>query len=259
MARQFVDLSVQLMAGIASDPPGMRPEITYIDHQMSAEMFEQMYPGLDVARDMPDGEAMAVEMVTLNTHNGTHIDAPWHYHSTMNDGEPAARIPDLPLNWFFGNGVKFDFRDKPDGYVCSQRDIDLELERIGRDIGEGDILVVNTAAGGRYGHDDYVHRGCGFGREATLYLLGKGVRVVGTDAWSWDAPVSTVQERFANTKDASIILEGHKAGRHQAYSQIEKLNNLEQLPDFGFTVIAFPVSIAGASGAWTRAVAMFED
>ena len=33
------------------------------------------------------------------------------------------------------------------------------------------------------------------GREATLYLLERGVRVTGTDAWSWDAPfVHTAQE-----------------------------------------------------------------
>ena len=30
--------------------------------------------------------------------------------------------------------------------------------------------------------------GCGMGREATLYLLERGVRLTGTDAWSWDAP-----------------------------------------------------------------------
>ena len=53
---------------------------------------------------------------------------------------------------------------------------------------DGDIVVVNTSAGARYGHDDYLVSGCGMGREATLYLLERGVRVTGTDAWSWDAP-----------------------------------------------------------------------
>jgi kynurenine formamidase len=51
-----------------------------------------------------------------------------------------------------------------------------------------DIVVVNSA-GARYGHPDYVARGCGMGREATLYLLDRGVRVTGIDGWSWDAPL----------------------------------------------------------------------
>ena len=42
--------------------------------------------------------------------------------------------------------------------------------------------------GGRYGADNYVQSGYGMGRDATLYLLERGVRVTGTDAWSWDAP-----------------------------------------------------------------------
>ena len=28
-------------------------------------------------------------------------------------------------------------------------------------------------------------------REATMYLTERGVRVVGTDGWSWDAPLTT--------------------------------------------------------------------
>ena len=51
-----------------------------------------------------------------------------------------------------------------------------------------EIVVVNTRAGSRYGQNDYVNAGCGMGYEATMYLLERGVRLTGTDAWSWDAP-----------------------------------------------------------------------
>ena len=57
---------------------------------------------------------------------------------------------------------------------------------------------------------------------------------------------------------ASIIWEGHKAGRHIGYCHIEKLHNLEALPSTGFTVACFPVKIERASAGWTRAVAIFE-
>jgi kynurenine formamidase len=121
-----------------------------------------------------------------------------------------------------------------------------------------EIVLVNTAAGARYGQADYVATGCGMGREATLYLASRGGRVVGTDGWSWDAPFVYTAKRFAETGDPSIIWEGHKAGREIGYCQIEKLHNLEALPASGFTVACFPVKIRAASAGWTRAVAIFE-
>lgn len=63
----------------------------------------------------------------------------------------------------------------------------------------------------------YLEAGVGIGREATLYILEQGVKVVGTDAWSWDPPFKYTCERFAEHGDPSIIWEGHKAGRDMAY------------------------------------------
>ena len=105
---------------------------------------------------------------------------------------------------------------------------------------------------------DYVSKGCGFGYESTMWLTERGVRVVGTDGWSWDAPFVHTAARYKESGDASIIWEGHKAGRHRGYCQIEKLHNLEALPADGFVVSCFPVKIRAASGGWTRAVAILE-
>ncbi len=115
-----------------------------------------------------------------------------------------------------------------------------------------------TSAGEAYGQPDYLDRGCGLGREATLWLLKRGERVVGTDAWSWDGPFSFTRKRFAETGDPSIIWEGHKAGREIGSCQMEKLANLHLLP-LGFLVSCFPYKIKGASAGFTRAVALLED
>jgi hypothetical protein len=72
-----------------------------------------------------------------------------------------------------------------------------------------------------------------------MYLLERGVRLTGIDGWSWDAPFVYTAKKYAETKDASLIWEGHKAGRHIGYCHIEKLHNLEQLPSTGFTVSCF--------------------
>jgi kynurenine formamidase len=120
-----------------------------------------------------------------------------------------------------------------------------------------DIVLMNTRAGQTYGTPGYVDSGCGFGREATLWLLERGIRVMGTDGWSWDAPFSHTRRRFSQTGDASLIWEGHKASLHTGYCHIEKLAHLEQLPTSGFLVSCFPFKIKGASAGFTRAVAIF--
>ena len=120
-------------------------------------------------------------------------------------------------------------------------------------------FAVFRRAGSRYGHPDYLGAGCGMGYAATMYLLERGVRLTGTDAWSWDAPFSHTAKKVAETGNKALIWEGHKAGRIRPYWQIEKLTNLAALPPHGFTLSCFPVKIEGASAGWIRAVAMVED
>jgi kynurenine formamidase len=255
---KFIDISITLDNETVSDPPFMRPSIAYTTHKESAKDVVASFPGMTEDR-LPEGLGWAVETITLSTHNGTHIDAPWHYHPTMDQGKRAIAIDEVPLEWFMQPGVKLDFRHLPDGHVVTPAEIDAELARIGHTLKPLEIVVVNTRAGERYGHPDYIHAGCGMGRDATLHLASKGARVVGTDGWSWDAPFSHTAKRFAETGDANLIWEGHKAGRDVGYCQIEKLHNLEQLPSDGFTVICFPAKIRAASAGWTRAVAILPD
>ncbi|HYB57286.1 MAG TPA: cyclase family protein, partial [Alphaproteobacteria bacterium] len=174
-------------------------------------------------------------------------------------GERALAIDEVPLEWCLQPGVKLDFRNFPDGHVVTAAEVEAELARIGHDLAPHEIVLVNTRAGSAYGKPDYVSAGCGMGREATLYLLERGVRVTGTDAWSWDAPFVHTKAKYRETGDAGLIWEGHKAGREIGYCHLEKLHNLEALPAAGFMVSCFPVKIRGASAGWTRAVAILDE
>jgi len=259
MPRRFVDLSITLDPDVITDPPFMRPKITYQTHRDTVPEAQTFFPGVG-AEQFPGGEGFAaVESVTMSTHNGTHLDAPWHYHPTMNHGERAITIDEVPLDWCFRPGVKLDFRHFADGYVVTAADVADELARIGHELQPLDIVLVNTAAGAALGDPRFVDIGCGMGYEATMYLTSRGVRVTGTDAWSWDAPFSYTAKRVTESGDTSLIWEGHKAGRDIGYCHLEKLHNLEALPPFGFTVCCFPHKVKAGSAGWTRAVAIFEE
>ncbi len=258
MPRKIIDISVYLENETASDPEGLRPEITYFNHHETFSQIQYFFSGLK-KEDLPDGQTWAFEKAELTTHNGTHLDAPYHFHSTMNKGERAITVDEVPLDWCFQNGVKLDFRGFEDGYVVTAKDVEEELHRIDYKLNPLDIVLVNTRAGSRYGYDDYVSSGCGMGYEATIYMLEKGVRLTGTDAWSWDAPFVHTAKKYRQTGNPSLIWEGHKAGKDIAYCHIEKLHNLEILPSSGFTVSCFPVKIRGASAGWTRAVAILNE
>ena len=148
MGRRLIDLSVALDAGIASDPAIMLPEIDYMTHEDTAEQVMSFFPGL-AKEELPGGEGWAIEKLSIYTHNGTHLDAPYHHHSTMNGGEKAITIDEVPLDWCLNPGVKLDFRHLDDGYIVTPNDIDEELARIGHSLQPLDIVVVNTSAGDR--------------------------------------------------------------------------------------------------------------
>ena len=127
MPRRFVDLSIYLENDVLSDPPPLAPKITYQTHRDTMREFNQLLPGTS-PDDFPDGEAAAAEWVSLSTHNGTHLDAPYHFHSTMNKGERSITIDEVPLDWCFQPGVKLDFRHLPDGHVVTGAEVEAELE-----------------------------------------------------------------------------------------------------------------------------------
>lgn len=108
---QIIDLSISIEPDLPSDPPMMIPQVDYVDHAVGAEQMESFFPGLK-REQLPRGLGWALEKMTLTTHSGTHLDAPYHYHPTMDRGKPALTIDQIPLNWCFSDGVLLDFRHK---------------------------------------------------------------------------------------------------------------------------------------------------
>jgi kynurenine formamidase len=247
---------IDLSAPIRPDPPELpevlRTEISFEDHAAGAKAVETLFgvpPEL-----LRDGEGWATEtFLRFGTHNSTHVDAPWHYNSRIG-GEPARTIDQLPLEWFYAPGVVIDASDRGDGEALSAADVRARLPRHLRPL---DIVLVHTRRDRFYDELDYIARGPGVSAEATRWLHDHGVRVMGIDAWGWDAPLHIQAERAKASGEAGVFWEAHQVDLD--YSQIERLCNLGALPAEGFRVACFPLRIEGASAAPARVVAIVPD
>jgi kynurenine formamidase len=252
---RFVDLSAPIEPSPRELPELLRTDIEYEDHAAGAAAIESMLGvGPELLRD---GEGWAVETFTrFGTHNSTHVDAPYHYNSTI-AGRPARRIDELPLAWFFGPGVVLDMSHKADGDPMTAAEAEGALEAAGHALAPGDIVLVRTGRDAFYRQLDYMGRGPGVTVEATRWLHERGVRVMGIDAWGWDAPLYLQAAEAKERGEPGIFWAAHQADLE--YCQIERLCALDQLPPTGFTVSVFPLRIVGGSAAPARAVAIIPD
>jgi len=226
---------------------------------MSAEMLEHFGIDFDV-NQLPDAEFLNNDTLTLTVHTGTHVDAPAHYGSVARYGDGRPRtIDQLPLEWFDGPGFVVDISSVGTG-AAGRVIVERELERIGYLPQPGDIALLKTGAGERVGTPEYFTDFAGLDGPAVHFLLDFGVRVIGTDAFSLDAPFTYILETFQRTADQSVLWPAHFAGREREYCQIERLGDLSVLPrPFGFRICCFPVKIANAGAAWARAVARLDE
>ena len=215
--------------------------------------------GVDLSPEsFPGGEFLTNDMLYLSTHTGTHVDAPAHY-GTRPDGAVARTIDEMPLDWFVRPGFVLDVRDLGRS-TADAEDLSKALDRIGYCPQPLDIALINTGASAWAGTQRYFTEFIGLDGSATRFLLSLGIRVIGTDAFSLDAPFGDIIARYRATQDPSVLWPAHFAGREQEYCQIERLGNLDALPEpHGFTVTCFPVKIARAGAGWTRAVAQVHE
>jgi hypothetical protein len=109
-------------------------------------------------------------------------------------------IPDVLV---YIGGLPLDYVKEEDGRILigageriSPKDISEKLEEIGYEIKPLDIVLVQTGADSAWGSPEYLLKGAGMDRESTLYLLEKGVKVAGIDAWSWDRPLPFLAKEY---------------------------------------------------------------
>lgn len=249
-AMRLVDLSHRLGPTPSEPTP---PTIRRTSHEDGAELWEWMY---GIPREaLPPTGGFAAEEVTASTHAGTHVDAPWHYGPTSPSG-PASTIDDLPLSMFVGPLVIVDLTDLPDGSVVGVDDMQRRLATVVDGISPGDVVALRTGAEASWGDEEFWRRGSGLAAETVQWLVGMGVQLIGTDAWSLDRPYPLVGEEWLERQEPDALWPAHFAGMSTPYCHVEKLRNLGELPSAGATIIAAPIAVAEGSAGWVRAVAL---
>jgi kynurenine formamidase len=252
---RVVDLS-QPLSNKTTAAEVLPHHIEYFDHRATVEVAQQRW-GIDRSA-WRDGYAWAHERVTLSTHSGTHVDAPYHYHPTS-AGRPARTVDDLPLRWLMGDGVVLDVSSCERHVGITDRDIREALERIGYKLKPLDIVLLRTDVSEGFGEPGYDLRHPGLRVAATAWLVERGVRLIGIDSWGIDRAFDIMAEE-ARAGNSEQLWESHKFGADHEYCQIEKLCNLAALPrPFGFSVLALPIAIEAASGGWARVVALVPE
>lgn len=207
----------------------------------------------------PDGMFISHESVQASVHCGTHIDSPYHF-GPSSEGMPSRTVSELPLEWCYGDGVVLDMTSVAARGEITPGDIEMELARIGYSLKAGDIVLMMTGADRYFGGPEYFYNFPGVSTESVDYLLDKGVKVMGTDAVSFDRPFGAMVEDYYRTGEGRYLWPAHLLGRRREYCHIERLANLGTLPrPYGFKFACFPVRIKNVGAAWTRAVAIFTD
>ncbi len=258
---RLIDLSCPVDPAAWEPDPVVHTVLTPSDGalHMAAEMKEHFGVDFDPSV-LPGQELLSLDTYTLTSHTGTHVDAPAHYGSvSVTEYGVPKTVEQLPLDWFLRPAMVLDLQDEPTGAVGPDA-LERALRRLGRRPDPLDIVVLHTGAWRYAGTPRYFTDFTGLDGAAVELLLDYGVKVIGTDAFSLDAPFGDMIRRYQESGDASVLWPAHFAGRRREYCQIERLHNLDALPrPDGFRLSCLPVKLTGSGAGWTRAVALVDE
>ncbi|MDD5044038.1 MAG: cyclase family protein [Candidatus Omnitrophica bacterium] len=244
-------------------------QIERVDHKAGVEKFNRVIMGKTLLgklkyalgkrivkkEDLPDEEFLSLEIVHSPVHIGTHLDYSFHYGS-LSENRPSKTADEIPLEYCYQDGVRLDFSHKLPNEIIRAQDIETALAKINYKLKPLDIVFLRTGADKSWGTPKYFSDYPGVDVSAIDYLLDRGIKVFGVDTMGIDRPYRFMLKEFLEKKDTKYLYPAHFYGRKREFIHIERLANLEKLPDSGFKVVCFPVRIKNTGAAWARVVAI---
>ena len=205
--------------------------------------------------DLPDEEFLSLEIVHSPVHVGTHLDYSFHYGS-QSEGRASKTAEEIPLEYCYQDGVKLDLSHKKPNEVITAEDLKAALTKINYKLKPLDIVLIHTGAYKFYGSPKYFADYPGIDVSAIDYLLDSGIKIFGVDTMGIDRPYRFMLKEFLDKKDTKALYPAHFYGRKREFIHIERLANLDKIPNSGFKVNCFPVKIKNTGAAWARVVAI---
>jgi arylformamidase len=204
-------------------------------------------PELEIFFSQAQGHVSNVECLTLILHEGTHIDAPYHFFSELR------RVDELRPDSLLGPAIVVDLTDKRGNVVIEAQDIKNWELCASETIQPDDIVLLHTGHARNwkpgknaslYWENGWPH----FARSAVDYLAAKPIKAIGVECFDPD---------WVDLNDLTTAeFTTHRTFLPKGILIIENLTNLDQIPMPRCFVIALPLKIKGASGSPARVVAI---
>ena len=195
-------------------------------YDISQEVFGcEVFPGdpapeKEVLQSIEKGEVCNLTAFRMCAHNGTHVDAPFHF---LKDGK---RIEEIPLEAFVGLSYVAEARG-----LVTERDAEKILAKAKKENAEAAkrILIKGEAVVSLEAAKVFASSG--------LLLLGNESQTVGPE----EAPMAV---HLALLGKGVVLLEGIR---------------LKEVPEGAYLLNAAPLNLSGADGAPCRALLMELD
>jgi len=185
-----------------------------------------------------DGQWYIMHNVSIVSHIGTHIEAPYHLFKSKAD------LAGLSLEQLMGEAVLLDLRQCPRKSAVTAQQLQEASAKAGG-IRPGDIVFCNLGSANLYGTEEYGTSPY-FSPEAIQWLVGQGMKLMGVDASGVEVPGT---ENHIN----------HSALFTKGIPLIENLANLDRLSRTRFTVYELPIAVEGLEAFPLRVVAVEPD
>jgi arylformamidase len=172
-----------------------------------------------------DGQPCNVSRLSLSSHAGTHVDAPYHFV------ESGATVDELPLEILTGKArvVSAPARDAVDRALLETLDLRDDLRVLFRTRNSGQLRQPGP-------RPDSVH----LTAEAASYLVQVGIKLVGWDHLSIDRSDSTDFPSHHALLGAGVVV-------------VEGLD-LSQVEPGEYELTCLPLKVAGGDGAPARVI-----
>lgn len=188
------------------------------------------YPGdppfdMRFTHRLADGQPYNLAQLSMGTHAGTHVDAPFHL---LADG---ATVDELPLEILMGKARVLDLpvRERIERADLEACDLRADLR-----------VLLKTRTAGQFHKGQAHHDSVYLTEEAAQYLAQAGLKLVGIDSLSIE-------------QYGSPVFPAHKALLSAGVIVLEGLD-LSDVPEGEYDMTCLPLRIAGGDGSPARVV-----